>query len=131
MSSYFRYTGEVRPRIPASAPLAIRLPREVYALDGLGQLSPEEVRRGRIVSEISRLRRAGKADAEIREHLLKSRDLPRLHPCADAEGNNACSRGEIEAGFTEVRQGREKSVQGYLVFAAFFSLAWFVLRRKK
>lgn len=33
-----RYSGEVHPRIPASAPLSYRLSQEVYALDGI----PEE-----------------------------------------------------------------------------------------
>ena len=36
MAGYFRYGGQVEPRIPTSAPLSYRLPEEVYALDGLG-----------------------------------------------------------------------------------------------
>ena len=32
-----RYTGQVEPRIPASAPLSTRLQAEVYALDGVGE----------------------------------------------------------------------------------------------
>ena len=31
-----RFTGQVSHRYPSSAPLALRLPSEVYALDGLG-----------------------------------------------------------------------------------------------
>lgn len=36
MPRYFRYGGQVEPRIPATAPLGYRLSQEVYALDGLG-----------------------------------------------------------------------------------------------
>jgi hypothetical protein len=31
-----RYGGQVVPRIPPTAPLELRLPAEVYALDGVG-----------------------------------------------------------------------------------------------
>jgi len=34
-----RLTGQVFPRIPASAPLAYQLEQEVYALDGLGEFN--------------------------------------------------------------------------------------------
>lgn len=34
MSKYVRDAGEVIPSLPADAPLALRLPAEVYALDG-------------------------------------------------------------------------------------------------
>lgn len=34
MPRYFRYGGQVVPHLPPTAPLALRLPSEVYALDG-------------------------------------------------------------------------------------------------
>lgn len=133
MSKYFRYTGEVRPLIPASAPLDYRLAQEVYALDGcitgpeihspgrshfhhvrcetsydsghrhsLGQFSPEEARRSRLINEIIRLQKIGKTKVEIRANLLRPSGLPRLHPCADPNGNNLCSEVEIDERIAEV-----------------------------
>ena len=40
MSKHIRYSGEVDPRVPSTAPLALRLPEEVYALDGTYMVSP-------------------------------------------------------------------------------------------
>lgn len=62
----------------------------------LGQFSPEEARRGRLINEIIRLQKIGKTQAEIRAYLLQPSGLPRLHPCADLNGENLCSPTEID-----------------------------------
>lgn len=56
-------------------------------------------------------RATGQSDQKIRQALMKPKNLPRLHPCADLDGNNLCDVGEVDEAFVVASGGSPGSSQ--------------------